>query len=227
MINNAKSLDNTLTVSIQNQEVRYEDAYGKCYFCFDVYINANNNSTFLDNVVCRLNYNTQAFGTNIAQNNKITVTNGTTFSSATYSPTEYVYDISSNCLNLGNGVGTVLNPVRTRLTTTPVELLKVKIELNDNLSGVNSNLSFTDIANASMFSMFTTTSNSSWQTATQYDAVYYSYIENIIINTLRPQISNFSPVTMRAGLGEIITINGTNFGTQPGRLFLQQPKIRL
>jgi len=41
----ATQANNELTVSIENQVVQYDSNTQKCYFQFDVYVNANNFST--------------------------------------------------------------------------------------------------------------------------------------------------------------------------------------
>ena len=203
---------------------------GKYYFKFKVYASANNNSTYLDNVILRLNYNTVAFGTNIKQNNKIKVFNGPEMDSLTYFPSDYVYDISSNCINLGTGISyhELLNPSRTQLTTNEIEIFNVKIELLNNLAGINSNIIFTDIETTSIFSMFTSASNIPYNQVGAfiiYDSTNYISPTNFSIITCQPILYSFSPTTRNAGVEDILTITGNYFGTQKGEVLFAKAGI--
>jgi len=216
--------NNILTVTIQNQAVLYDKTKGKYYFHFDVYVAANNYLTYLHNVILRLSYNTTAFGTNIKANNKVEVDNYAEFDAFTYNSSS-VYDVTSNTLNLGIGVGTPVFPVRTLLTTTSVKLLKVKIELLNGLTGTSSGINFTDVANTSIFSMFTPSSTTPWYDVEVYDATNYNNPPGFPIYTVAPTLSNFTPTTTRAGVGDILTINGNNFGTQKGEVLFTKGGI--
>ena len=224
-INNLAKSNNILTVSIQNQTVQYDHTKGKYYFKFDVYVNANDFSTYLDNVSLRLNYNTTAFGTNIKANNKVEVSMGDEFNDFTYNLSNYVSDASPNSLYLGCGAGLVAYPARTLLTTTPEKLLAVGIELLNGLTGISSGINFTDVVNTSIASWFAPASNSPWYDTELYDATNYNTPPGFTIYTVAPTLSNFSPTTVRAGVDEILTINGANFGTQKGEVLFTRDGV--
>ncbi|MDR2836798.1 MAG: T9SS type A sorting domain-containing protein, partial [Bacteroidales bacterium] len=218
--NNATRSNNNLTILIKNQTVNYNSTNAKYYFEFDFFAYANNNSTYLDNVLIKLNYNIQAFGSNLVSNNKITTTVSSYFNSNTYETAPFLNDETSSCVKLGINVYNTVNPSRTQITTSEIKLFHVKIELPNNVSNKNSNLQFTDIAFTKLFSWFTPASNSENIEVEIYDDTYYNNPASVIVNTLvlHPSITGFSPTTIHAGTGDILTITGNNFGTQRGRV---------
>jgi hypothetical protein len=221
----APRANNILTVNIQNQRVNYDHSRHKYYFHFDVYANANSSSTYLDNVVMRLNYNTAAFGTNIKANSKVTVERSDEFNTPTYDiSNSSVYDATYNSLNIGIGASAD-NPVRVQLTTNPVKLMAVKIELLNGLTGTPSGIIFTDVAYTDDFSWFAPASTSSWEDTEQYDATNYNNPPSFTIYSVAPTLSSFSPATTRAGVDETVTLYGNNFGTQKGELLFTKDGI--
>jgi len=184
----------TLYITIKNQAVKYDPTKQKYYFHFDVYAGAGGFSTFFDYITLILNYNTTAFGTNIAGNNKLEVNNGATFNTNTYTTKNLVCDFSSNQLQLGIGPTYVGTPARTRLTTIPVELLKVKIELPNGLIGVSSGIYFGYAAGITDASCFTTASNSAWNNYFYYDFTDYSNPSAFSIYTVPPTLHALTPI---------------------------------
>ncbi|NLA23509.1 MAG: hypothetical protein GX879_00935, partial [Bacteroidales bacterium] len=223
-LNETKST-NDLTITIENQKILFSPSDNKYFFHFDVYGYANNNSTYLTRLAFKLHYNTNAFGQNIHTNDKIIVENGETFNLPTYLSTDYVLDMSSSCIRLGTGIPFSIalpNPERTLVTTTPVELFKVKIELQNNLSGISSGIYFSNESDpTNVGSLFTPSSDAPTNYFIPYDTTYYINPQNYIINTMPPTISNFTPSTRRAGVGETITINGNNFGIEKGQVLFK------
>ena len=224
--------NNVLTVRTRNETVQFRN--GRYYFEFDVYVNANNNSTFLDNVLMRFNYNTAAFGTNVA--NRTTITRTSTFNANAY-PNLNVLDVTeddvSNRLNIGFGVGAVTNPARVRLTTEPVRLFNVRIQVLSNLGGVPSGISFAETTLTFLASLFTPASNTPPQNIQFYNETNYIPPPSFSIISRPPTLSitnnppPLRPTTARAGVGDTIEINGNFFGTQRGEVLFTRTRDRL
>ncbi|HPX75786.1 MAG TPA: T9SS type A sorting domain-containing protein [Bacteroidales bacterium] len=221
-LNKQTKNDVNLTITIQNQQVTCSGSNsGPFYFEFDVCAHSNTNSTYYSNAILRLNFNTAAFGTNLVANNKVVLSKGSQFNNPTYET--HAYDVSATQINISLNAqqGEASSWTRTRLTTDPKQLFHVKIELLPNLNNISSNLSFADVAFTSFFSLYTTTANASWQDAISYDNTYYVNPTNYNITTPLPipTIStNLDNITLNAGVGDILTINGNNFGNQPGKV---------
>ncbi len=128
-----------ISFSIENTKV---SGASPQYLEFDIYAKSNTNETYLDNAVFRLFYDEEVFGPNIALNQKITITRGSAFNYPTYRlPASY--DVSWPLE--GNGVTyqynnllgvsltmDELNPGtinRVRITTSPIQLLHLKIAI--------------------------------------------------------------------------------------------------
>lgn len=217
--------NNNLTIEIQNQTVT---GTGPFYFEFDIYASANNSLTYYSNSILRLDFNTNAFGTDLVANNKVVLTKGSPFNNSTYETN--AYDVSSSQINLSLNAfqSEVTAWNRTQLTTTPKQLLHVKIELLLNLNNIPSNLSFANTSFTSIFSTYTTTANASWQDVINYDNTYYTNPSSYNITTVPPTptiTTNLSAIHLCAGIGDILTINGSNFGTQPGNVLFSSADL--
>ncbi|MDR2834771.1 MAG: T9SS type A sorting domain-containing protein, partial [Bacteroidales bacterium] len=218
--------NNNLIVEISNQAVNYNSSTGKYYFEFNINVRSNTTTTFLDNVGIHLNYSITAFGSNIVANNKINVSlNSILFDPTTYEYENRVVDYSSNILNLGIGTIYGASLYRTPLFTSSINLFHVQIELNNNLNGTFTAISFTDVANMANLSLYSNSSNADFFDIYGYDNTTYVQPSTISISTpVKPYIStNLSTQTKHAGIGDILTINGGNFGTQPGKLCFTTP----
>lgn len=198
------------------------------YFEFDIMASANNSSTYFDNALIRVSYNTTAFGTNIVSSGNVTITKGATFNSATYlDPNSNAIDQTSSVM--GVPFGTDFNQSswnRTLLTTTPVQLLhfKMKVAACPNPA----NIDFADQSFTPMFSYYTTTATDNIVNSLPYDNTLYS----IGLTTNIPcglQITGFTPNSVVAGAfytgivsnNSQLTINGTGFGTTQGTVYMK------
>ena len=137
-------------------------------FQFDIIATSTGSNTYLDYVPIDLTYNAAAFGTHAVANNNVTVTLGPSFS------------ISNGYLDpqttLGDGIDTIgvafstnnsaSSWNRTLITSTPVVLLTVKI----NIQGCNtaSNINFFNLSFTSAFDWYYANANDDPNTATQY-----------------------------------------------------------
>ncbi len=135
------SADNDLTLSIQNQKITGSSTM---YFEFDVYAKANNSNTYYSNAIARIDFNTAIFGLNLEASGNITLTRGSSFSSSTYETS--VYDVSSSRVNIGlTEKYNLTSWNRTKLTTSPVQLLHVIIEILPSAIDGNANITFQEI----------------------------------------------------------------------------------
>jgi len=73
---------NSLTVNIDNQKVVYNN--GLFYFQFDILVSANSNTTYLNGMICYLDYNTSVLGHQIVNSGNLESTLGADFSNGTY-----------------------------------------------------------------------------------------------------------------------------------------------
>ncbi len=219
LINKGVSTYSTLTLEIQGQTVTGNGPY---FFEFDVMAKANNSSTYYYNSIFRLNFNTDAFGTDLVSQGKITVTKGAQFNNSVYYTTPY--DVSAAEVNLGLHVSynnSNNQGVLTRLTTTPQQLVHVKIKLLPEINNILSNLSFVDIVNTADYSVYSESSlltQDSWNNALFYDNTYYINPPKYNIFPTPIITTDLSKIHVRAGVGDILTINGKNFGSQKGKV---------
>jgi hypothetical protein len=157
---NKSLLIDNLTVNIQNGRIVGPDPTPS--YEFDIYVSANNTSTYLQNVLMRIQYNTSAFGSNIVANNKVTITRAPAFNTSTYiNPQTGVTDNTSSVINFAMGDDfsqTSWN--RVQMTTTPKLLCTVKIVIQN--CNQNANINFTDVSFTSGFSFFTPSATSNF-----------------------------------------------------------------
>jgi hypothetical protein len=171
---------------------------------FDIYVMSNVNGIRFAASEVVLTYNQQAFGAFVVANEKIEAEKRTVIQNQTY--TLALTDESASVVKFVTNSGIEVNQLYS-LTTTPEEFCHVKIDIDD----INqlANLTFDDFAMSDQ-SLF-------------YDPATGEYIgfdkvgvDGTISSLLLPSISSFSPSSLRAGTGDILTISGNMFGTSPG-----------
>jgi len=187
------------------------------YFEYDIMVSAGSNITYLDNAVFRIGNNSNSFGTNGVASGNFTVTPGPDFTDPTYKdPQVDAWDAGPSTIGVGMHVDVNwISPNRTNLTTSPKQLLHIKQKLV--LCGFDSDLSFDDqisMASVTWYTISPTTpwfgTNNSWL----YDNVNWGIFNDYPLCT--PIIDNFNSGTP-AGVDEILTINGKNFGKNRGK----------
>lgn len=183
------------------------------YFEFDIMASANNSSTYFDGALFRIDYNTSAFGSSVVANGKSTITKGATFNSITYTdPNADQIDQTSS--QMGVPFNTDFNQTswnRTLVTTSPVQLLHFKIQIQN--CGFPANIDFGDQSLTQMFSWYALTATANITNTYNYDNTFYQNPLNNILCQISI-ISFNSPIN--AGVGDILTITGTEFGTTRG-----------
>jgi len=191
------------------------------YLEFDIMVSANNNITYFDYALFRISYNTSSFGSNVVANNKVTITKGATFNSATCTnPNADKIDQTPSVT--GVPFGSDFNQTswnRTLVTTTPTQLLHFKIEIAN--CNTNPNINFTDVSFTPLFSFYAQTATADIVDTYGYDNTFYSGTITQIL--CKPTISNFtSPVYPGAYYPgnptnkALLTIQGSNFGATRG-----------
>ena len=211
---------NTLTLQVGNQKFVYDYNTQNHYVEFDILVSSNNPNIYLNDTYMEVKYNSAIFGTCVFFNNKIIVNKGELFNNANDYQFYYFNDFSNNEFCFTFAANRTSPPTRVTLSDIPVPLLHFKMELLPNISlsqsvfSLKQSLSFTPYT-------YTLTSN-----IPNYPGNYYYYDQYFFINSdtipisTAPCITNLSPISRVAGIGDVLTIEGNNFrGTQGKVLF--------
>ncbi len=198
------------------------------YLEFDIYVSSSI-PTYLEDCGLYFNYNTAAFGSNIATSNLI-VTNGSAFNLPNYQAPSINNSTSSKfsaSVNV-NYSNTSWNLVQ--ITSTPQKLMHIKMKIancnipaNVQITDLNTTINITDYYTSSY-----TTSSNPWYL---YDNILLgtSQFNN---NTCGPIISSFYPASVIAGAyytgipynESKLTINGSDFGNNKGTILMKNAK---
>jgi len=197
-----------LILEIDNERLTGASA-GPMYLEFDIMAYGTSNSTFLDNCLMRIMYNTSAFGPSLVDNGNITITVDPAFSTTTYlDPQTNVIDETTNTLGIPFGVDfNSTNINRTAITIFPVKMLTIKIKIQN--CSVASNINFTDVTFTDMFSFYTLIPNDPITAGVSYNNTQYN--GSITDKTCEPIITSFTN-NIASGVGNILTITGKYFG---------------
>lgn len=186
------------------------------YFEFDIMATSTGANTYLDNSPIDIRYNSAVFGTHAVAGGRVTVTLGSSFNASTY---------LSPMFGIGDGVDSIAvgfssdNSAsswnRTLITSTPIQLLHYKIQILN--CGNSAGIQFFNQSFTTSFSWYVANANDNPNTATTFP--YTNVNEGAALNTsippCTPAITDFNS-PMRAGIGEILTITGSNFGSARG-----------
>jgi len=205
-----KSLvDKTLTLYINNP-VKVQEG-SKYYLKFDVMVKSNAPETYLAETALSMKYNTSIFGS--LSPNKISFTIDDHFKlGSNYLAFILLSESDGFSINFGDDPFSP-NPTaaKTQLPAAPLPLLHIKMELLGNVT-IPASPVFFSVSELSNVSKYTLGSNAS--TSYYYFKTYYK-------TNNPPTITNISPTSRFAGIGEILTINGSNFGTTPGKVYFR------
>lgn len=210
LVPNVSRAGEELTFTLENEQITGSNPK---YFEFDVMVECNQNGTFLDNTPIHLSYNTGAFGSNIAANNKISVTKGGAFNDPTYlDPNTLSNDWASDTVVVLLGIDFQATMNRTQVPTSPTELLHVKIEIAGCLQWTD--MFFVNEAIASNVNYFTANANDPWTAPIMlYDA--YHYTGDLNLELCLPVIDNFT-TSVGGGVNTYLFISGQHFGSAQG-----------
>lgn len=208
-INNLRANEN-LTYSIENET--YTGTNPR-YLEFDIMVSCNQSGTYLDNAPIHLSYNANAFGANIVSNNKLHLTKGSLFNHVTYEdPNSLANDWDSDTVALVLGLDfTQTSFLRTEVPTTPIVLLHVKIEIASCYEPAQIN--FVNKSNLLFVSWFTSTATAPLASSVTYNDI--TYTNNLDVLLCQPIITNYTN-TLRAGVGDVLVIQGKHFGDTQG-----------
>lgn len=216
---------NDLTITLANAIITQTGAIR--FFEFDVMASANNSNTYFSNAIVRLDFNTSAFGSNIATTpGALLLTNGSDFPISQYVSNQYDVNASRINIALSDKGGAATTWSRTRLPTTPIVLLHAKIKV----VGCGAILGITSFAETTFtpwFSSYTTTAGANYATSLSYTNTYYT---NTLTNTIASTSMcssgfSFSPAKIHSGNNQVLTITGSGFGTARGNVLFQNANL--
>jgi hypothetical protein len=180
------------------------------YYDIEISVKSNSSSIYLDGLILRLKYNKNTFGTNISS--VTTFTQHSDFPSTIYNynvKSDYKDSILSFTI-----INLLTNPMRTQLNTTGKIIGTFRIPTTNckNLA----NFKIDTISDFSTYTTFTTT-----QTA-QFTTNFSSYLTGSFNagSICQPTVS-FISNNLSAGIGDILTIDGNNFGNVKGNISMQ------
>jgi hypothetical protein len=191
------------------------------YFEFDIYVSGSDNSTYLEDMQLRFNYNTAAFGTKISFNNKLTLTNLGSFADTLNYGNNFQTDHSpfNSVASIGLSANYMYSSYYlTNITPTPQPLMHAKIEIANCNVPANITIYYPDsIRTACDYA------TSSYQTISQFPTLYThvdslggsSHLNNLTCSASPMQITDFN-APINAGIGSTLTIIGTGFGATRG-----------
>jgi hypothetical protein len=216
---NICGVDPDLNINFANP-YSVDSTNGKSYFEFNITASSVGANTYLDNAPVRIQYNTSAFGTYIATNNKVTALVVSPFDTLTYiNPNLHISDVSADTINIGFGAKyTASSWSRVLITSTPIKLMRVFIEVQN--CNQSSALSFVDRTFTGDFlTWYVAGQHDNPNTATDisYTNVNYGADLNYTIPTSAcgMTITDF-PSPVIAGIGQTIVILGNGFGNTQG-----------
>ena len=199
--------ENTLTLQLANKKIT--SSGGKSYFECDVMASSNNSSIFFSTTVLYLVYNDAISGSNIVANGKLTVSKGTLFNNANdyqnfrydYAPSILLVNISPYYLSLN----------RVKLNATPTVMLHIKIELLSSVDVSLFHISSLYPLYEGEKSTYALSSNAPTSSDIFYDKTFFGGFKPVIT-------TNLSSISKVAGVGDILTIAGDNFGHNKGAI---------
>ncbi|KAB1064070.1 T9SS type A sorting domain-containing protein [Salibacter halophilus] len=207
--------------SSESLDITYENprmtGNNPSYLEFDLMIKGNSNNTYLDNSPVWFEYNSNAFGTQIAANNKINITLGPDFDPGVYSASSQIGPIDTvisgkNVVILPFGLDMSNGPFnRTQITTSKKLMMTVKMQIAN--CNESSQIDSIGIYNTQIVSSYSNSQTGS-PDFLSYDNI--SYTPGIKETLCVPEITSFTPSTISAGNGKILTVNGNFFGQSRG-----------
>lgn len=210
LVPNATRANEDLTFTLENEQFTGSNPR---FFEFDVMVECNTLGTFLNNAPIHLSYNTNAFGSNIVANNKITVTKGTAFADPTYEdPNLLSNDWSSDTVVVILSFDYTVPMNRTEVPTSATKMLHIKIEIANCYE--QTKMFFVNQSIAEFVTTFTTTATEPWTgTIVNYDDV--NYTGDLDLKLCVPVITTFTN-PIHGGIGDVLTIEGKHFGNSRG-----------
>lgn len=183
---------------------------------FDILLRTFEPSAYLENFLIDISYNTSQFGSNVVANNSLELFLDPAFNVATYGdlaarddpgfPDRFGLSITANVTSIN----------RTLLTSSFRRIVTVRLQVtNPNTNEDFAEFSFIE-AVPRAFDLSAFTSTASGDNFELFSNLFY--INNGISSQIVgfPVIQNIDPPASAAGVGEVITITGYNFGETRG-----------
>ena len=199
----------TIETFISN--VNFVNSGSSKYYDVEISIKSNVNTVYLGGLIFRLKYNTNTFGTNISS--AATFTQSSDFPSSIYnyvSKTDYI----DNILNI-KILSLLTNPLRSQLSTTGKVIGTLRMPVNN--CKTLANLKIDTIADYSSYTYLTINQSDLFGT---FFSNYYTGSSNAG-SICSPTINFLSSTSLNAGTGDILTIDGDNFGNIKGDILMR------
>ena len=182
---------------------------GKWYVKFSIWACCDAPNTYLVQTGLNITFDNSVFG-NLTLS-KITASLSNYFKVPGNDYTVYTFEPMSNSFSI-NLLTNNLSATKAAVPDSPIAFLDIKIEALNSSSASPSCVSF-PFSQIDNVSKYTLSSNAT--TSYFYDKTYYfNYMG-------APVFSNFSHTSRIAGVGDVLTINGSNFGTQRGTILFK------
>lgn len=176
---------------------------GKNVLAFDVYANGTQNGTKYDSAVVVLKYDTTTFGSSVCGSGGLVVTKGLIVTNSAYQLN--CNDKSSNEIQFSIGVRGANPSHLYSLKTIAEQLIHVQITIQ------NCNPTHLLIDSASLTSYYLDGNN--LKSYNPIQVLNSLSNQNVCVPPHDPAITSIFPLSRRAGVGDIITVNGSGFGT--------------
>lgn len=184
---------------------------GNSTYCdVEISVKSNTNNIFLDAMVFKLKYNKNSFGNNVSS--ATSFTQNSLFPSNVYNLVS-ISDQNDSTLKV-YFFTTFTTPPRTQITTTGKIIGTFRIPYTN--CKLLANLKIDTNSNFALYSYFTNSSTSS--TVTQFSSFIAGSFN---AGSVCPPVINNISNNLRAGTGDILTIDGNNFGNIKGNISMK------
>ena len=180
-------------------------------FKIDIMAEATNTSQYSGGNV-EVTYNTGAFGSNVISSGSATFERGPLISDASVYTSHFVQDVSmiDNVIQIFTFSDPAITSGRTTLGTSKIRLGTLTFDIED--CGADKGIAFDQIGTIDFGNHIHYTGSMPVPNE-NYDPIIADDTETgKVCGCSKPIITSFSPSTIHAGTGEILTITGQNFG---------------
>ena len=164
----------------------------------------NSPHLYFDAIYIRIGYDPAIFGANISENGKISVSAAPLFHRYWLFAPYDQYPDGFQILFLSGGP-------REKLDTAPMPLMHFQIELLPSPASMQPHFTFIDTAYTASFSAYTLNINDPFSAFFIYDKTYFLDYDTLPVIT-----TPLHAISKVAGINEILTIQGLNFGSTQG-----------
>lgn len=203
------AIDTNLTSTLENPQLTTFG--GRKYFEFDISLSDSAAGIYLNQAIVKIKYDTLTFGSRIKFNNKITLSRGTVLLDTTTYRNPSGLDFTNEIITIviGNTHDSLISFYD--LSSTPTPTVHVKIEIMDcnHVSAIEqfqfNTFAFYTLGATTALPIF------SYDTLNTPNNLNFSGCGGGIV-----YINSILPSNVRAGTGDLVTINGGGFGSTRG-----------